>query len=85
MQMANGTRDIGRPARDSTNTTKHNVSEEMDTSDTESDEQTLLEGAVIDEVQIWLATHGKSLFALECSKFLASERKRQNLRQFSRK
>lgn len=39
-----------------------------------------IEGLVRDEVQLWLASHGKQLFALEASKFLAAESKRKNVR-----
>lgn len=38
-----------------------------------------IEGCVRDEVQLWLASHGTKLFALETSKFLAAESKRKTV------
>lgn len=39
-----------------------------------------IESLVRDEVQLWLASHGSKLFALEASKFMAAESKRKNVR-----
>jgi len=39
-----------------------------------------IEFCVREEVQLWIATHGAKLFALECSKYLAAESKRKNIR-----
>lgn len=49
------------------------------TSETEiMDEETEL--IIRDGVQNWLAIHGPKLFALEASKYLATEAKKKNLR-----
>lgn len=60
------------------------VSEDSETT-IEEEEQDLTEMFVKDEVQHWLAIHGKALFSLECSKFLVAERKRENFLKICRK
>lgn len=40
-------------------------------------EDELMESCIRSEIQDWLSKHGKALFALECTKFLANERKRE--------
>ena len=47
-------------------------------SETVLDEQALIEAVVRDETQSWLALHGSKLFALESSKFMANELKRES-------
>jgi len=38
-----------------------------------------IESCIKEEVQLWLASHGCKLFALETSKFLAAESKRKTV------
>jgi hypothetical protein len=47
--------------------------------DVDNEEWELL---VREETQNWLATHGAKLFALEASKFFATQEKKKNLRGF---
>lgn len=39
-----------------------------------------IEYLIKEEAQLWLATHGPKLFALEASKYLAAESKRKNIK-----
>jgi len=73
--------------QDATNTQKEPLILPSQSSSTSSTEEymyedgmdTGIEGAVRDEVQLWLASHGTKLFALETSKFLAAESKRKTV------
>lgn len=75
--------DRSKVLRDAHNQTVHNVSDASDQSDDSTaptqdmEEQDLIQTAMADATEQWLSRHGKALFALECSKFLAAEKKRE--------
>lgn len=83
--------------RDELSLSQHQPSQITDIQDDTTEEQSMesnsdasqsqgncdedMDDLIKEETQNWLALHGPKLFALECSKFLSRERKRQDLRK----
>lgn len=68
---------------DITNKSRHAIVVSSSTSSTEamseSDENDY-EEEIRDETRMWLAKHGQKLFALECSKWLAANQRRNAIK-----
>lgn len=69
--------DVDKVFRNAANQ-KHVVSSASSTESMDEDDYT--EAAVRDEIQQWLSKHGKALFALESSKFLSAEKRRESIK-----
>lgn len=58
---------------------KDDIMEDHSGSESTMEQEDVAEAVIRDEVQLWLDHHGSKLFALECSKWLAMEKRRTNI------